>query len=173
MLQKQKYECDQCEKLYVVKEALQKHKEAKHGDNNKIEKSETQKTVVIKENKEDFPEDEDFDQAVKDQEIYDFLENLTQKLETGDGDISSSDINTLNTKLLRYIRIAKKKTKIQDKTNAELAQVKEEKERLLEELEAYKKSSLVMKFFRCTECENTFSSSDNLELHMKDHEMRD
>ena len=35
-----------------------------------------------------------------------------------------------------------------------------------------KKSFLIMQFFKCTECENTFSSPDNLDLHMKDHDTK-
>ena len=67
---------------------------------------------------------------------------------------------------------------IQDKTKAELCKVTKEKEMLENEIETLKKSDMtesheknprVMKFFKCTDCESTLSSSDRLSTHTKEH----
>ena len=101
-------------------------------------------------------------------------------MEAEDSDISLSDIESLTEKFLRFKVIMKNKEQIQRKTRADLCKVTNEKEILLNEQEALKKndkllefdhkSSLVMRFFKCTTCRNTFSSSDGLNEHTKEHE---
>ena len=127
-----------------------------------------------KENGDEFQEDEDFDKLVEDLDLYYSIDNFTEKIELDECDISISDIESLNSKLWRFKQIIKK-MQIQDKTKAELSRVTKEKEKLRNEIktmkssESHQKSPLVMKFFKCSNCENTFSSSDGLNAHTKEH----
>ena len=105
------------------------------------------------------------------------MDNLTQKVEKADVDISLSDIKSLKEKLIRFKSIMKKKEEIQGKMKADLCKVLKEKDTLQNEIETMKKndksmesdhkSSLIMRFFKCTTCRNIFSSSDGLNEHTK------
>ena len=143
---KKRFECDQCEKSYVTKDALKKHKEDKHskliqderGENqqkNENSKSEATKVDVQEEKEEkieseentenydDFQEDKDFDEIIEDLDLYDALDNITQKMSSDDTDISLGDIKSLNEKLLRFKVNMKKKEEIQAKTKVDLSKV--------------------------------------------------
>ena len=72
-----------------------------------------------------------------------------------------------------------KKPEIHDKTKAKLNRAREEKEKLSDEIntlkqnegleESQQKSSLVLKFFKCANCSDSFNSSDELNEHMIEH----
>ena len=174
-----KYDCDQCEKSYVTNTGFLKHKQAKHSEN--------PENSAIQEENEGFQEDVEFKEAVEDQEMYEMMEILEifTKKAVEDGGISSNEINSLNAKLKRYRDITKKKTKIQEETSAELEKITKEKAKLNNEIERLKtihktneepdqqrkpakqaRSPLLLKFFKCSDCGNTFNSHNNLGDHI-------
>ena len=125
---KKKYDCDKCGKTFDVENFLKKHIEAKHSDTNENTAS-LDSDKAKSETDQIFQEDDEFDEAVEDQDLYDRLENFTQKAIL-DGNISLEEIDSLNSKLKRFKTIMLKKTKLQDCTSTELARVKEENEEL-------------------------------------------
>ena len=117
---KNKYDCDQCEKTYTIEAGMKRHKEAKH--RLKIDSPITEDAL--------FPEDEEFNEAIEDQELYDMMEKFSQKA-TSDGSISSNEIKSLNIKLQRFRTIMKKKNKVQNETTIELSNIRKNQEELL------------------------------------------
>ena len=168
---KKKYECELCDKAYVGKPGLLRHKEAKHDE--KSEKSE-----VSSDNGIVFEEDDDFNEAVEDQDLNDMMEQFSQKAASKE-DISYDEINSLNKKLQRYRAIMKKKTKFQKTTITELAKVREEKAEMRNEIEKHKHcekecnektaetepEGLKITLYKCDMCGDTFKTNPNLINH--------
>ena len=103
------YDCEDCDKTFVSKGGLRKHKETKHGEYSRIQS----------EHENIFPEDTEFNEAVEDQELYDFMEEFSKKAEK-EGEFSSDELKSLKSEIQRFNTIMQKKMEIQENTTTEL-----------------------------------------------------